>query len=250
MLQMYYILVPAKGSATGVTPITAAFTFCSRCGVHVVHAPSAQSNMLDVNVDCLDSDDWKRSKTKDNLSQGVSVADQWEQRDENTISDTDFESGVHFFSSGPLTALTGGESDFRPINDGWRSQFSKDKLNPTLMTDPGTPNTVSTGGTGSHTLLAPARLYEGQDAGSENSSSLSLELPPTAISRLPPPIDTSMTPSAAEESKSSHTTPMMRDQLKYYMSKHVSPTSGKKRSSPVLSTTPTVTATVEAISTD
>jgi hypothetical protein len=243
MLQMYYVAVPANGASPGVTPITAAFTFCSRCGVHVIHAPSARSIFLDVNVDCLDTK-WKLSKKKENLSHGVFMSDQWDSQ-ESTMRELDFASRDHFFSAGPLTALTGAEDDddFHPTTESWVSStttLKEIKQQQELMMSPGTPTTVSTVGTGSHNLTAPTRSFESRDfgTGSDGSVSLGLELPPAATSRLPPPIDTSLSGNEAGplSTTSSHATPMMRDQLKYYMSKHVSTSGSKKRTSPLTST--------------
>lgn len=58
-----------------------AHSFCSRCGVHFLHAPNSHSAALDVNVDCLETEDIKLAVTPekvDNLALGSHVLGQWD----------------------------------------------------------------------------------------------------------------------------------------------------------------------------
>lgn len=57
-----------------------AHSFCSRCGVHFLHAPNSHSSALDVNVDCLETEDIKLQATNQKmlyLSAGIRVRGQW-----------------------------------------------------------------------------------------------------------------------------------------------------------------------------
>jgi hypothetical protein len=82
----------------GVEPETAAFTFCSQCGTHILHAPSSHSTILDVNTECLDAGSrWSLSKDKHNLSQGVPCSDQVLPHYPSTdfVKDDEIESVMH-----------------------------------------------------------------------------------------------------------------------------------------------------------
>jgi hypothetical protein len=230
-LKIYYILVPAAASTLGVEPNTAAFTFCSRCGVHILHAPNASSNMLDVNVDCLDAGTkWSISKHKQNLSQGVPALDQWKLHAGTIDSDdADYDGRSGFLLSDPLTMELGNGDVARSLQGNWRLVTPKSlPVDPTIVS-PGTPSTSSTSGTDGQ-LAVHERSFGMDDAGGEDleqaiSSPPLLKLPPTSRLRMPPPIESSL--SEGDETVESTTTPQMRDQLKYYMSKHIS-TAGKK----------------------
>lgn len=231
MLKIYYVLVPAATSALGVEPNTAAFTFCSRCGVHILHAPNALSNMVDVNVDCLDAGTkWLMSKHKRNLSQGVPALDQWK-RPTGTIDsdDADFDGRSGFLLNDPLTMELGNGEVARSMQGNWRLVTPKSLTVDPTMVSPGTPSTSSTSGTDGQ-LAVHERSFAMEDSGGVDleqavSSPTLLNLPQTSRLRLPPQIEASL--SEGDETIGSTTTPQMRDQLKYYMSKHVS-TSGKK----------------------
>lgn len=62
-LGMYYVSLPLDHSKSSPSPhlkqagmtITAAHAFCKRCGVHIFRAPDSRTNILEVNVNCLDS---------------------------------------------------------------------------------------------------------------------------------------------------------------------------------------------------
>ena len=252
MLKMYYIMVPASGSSAGVEPITAAFTFCSRCGVHVLHAPSAHSNMIDVNVDCLNTDKkWTLSEQKENLSYGVPLPDQWKDNFD-TINEADEYARDDFFALGPMANSIVSDEDSRSMQESWSLPTPKELKMDSTVVSPGTPSTSSTSGTGSH-LAARVRSFGMEDSrtGSEDSdhhiaAPPVLKLPPAANLnlRLPPPIETGLSLSPGSEISASNTTPMMRDQLKYYMSKHVS-SSGKKHTPPLSAPTQRTTETGE-----
>lgn len=234
-LNMYYISVPAATDTKGVEPLTAAFAFCGRCGCHVLHAPGAHSKTLDVNVDCLDSAEGTTlqiAPTKHNLSQGVPISNQWDFGREALEDDMDADSRADLFTLGPLTALT--EDNIRYVQDPiiqvptprYSNHVSSAPLADSLTPDMGkfaTPGTPTTVGTTSTDL--PKSLQSLGSANSSDDSDTMRLLPPSRLA----PIDTSL---QSETPKAKSTTPMMRDQLKYYMSKHVS-SSEKKQNTPL-----------------
>ena len=222
---MYYIAVPACGSTLGVEPIIAAFTFCSRCGVHVLHAPSAHSNMIDVNVECLDTaTNWSLSKTKQNLSQGEPALVQQKHHFEIVCDDDGDENvPIELFAHGRLsTELENGE-DARSPKETWQLPTPKLLKMDSTPLAPGTPSTSSTSCT---ERQFPSHLQPNgrEDSGGEDSDHVIaspplLKLPPSVRSHVPTPIDTSHC--AGNETVESIATPQMRDQLNYYIGKHV-----------------------------
>ncbi|GFH59719.1 hypothetical protein CTEN210_16195 [Chaetoceros tenuissimus] len=52
-LSVYYVNLPK--ASTAAEPIVAAHTFCSRCGVHILRAPNSNTDKLEVNTNCLES---------------------------------------------------------------------------------------------------------------------------------------------------------------------------------------------------
>lgn len=84
LVRMYYVNKPNSNSNNSKDEV-GAHSFCSRCGVHFLHAPNSHSTALDVNVDCLGQKDAKiksaKGKKRVNLSAGIPVLDQWENDD-------------------------------------------------------------------------------------------------------------------------------------------------------------------------
>jgi hypothetical protein len=201
-LQMYYVSV-LDGSEYGVEPTMGAHTFCSKCGVYLLHAPNPDSNMLHVNVTCVEDAKVIVSETeKADLSAGVPVENQWEEDD--TRDD------LHERTS----AWAWGNSQDIPDASVQSDVSSKG------MASPGTPSTVETVGTDSMTSMMRWRSLaldhndSATSVGSESSEPSLKVLPPlnTSLSRNLETPASLTTPT---------TTPMMRDQLKYYMRKHL-----------------------------
>ncbi|CAB9515426.1 Glutathione-dependent formaldehyde-activating enzyme [Seminavis robusta] len=85
LVKMYYVNKPSSVSPQALD--TGAHSFCSRCGVHFLHAPNSRSTALDVNVDCLHLDGpIKVCGKTTNLSVGVPVPDQWDQAETDGLS--------------------------------------------------------------------------------------------------------------------------------------------------------------------
>lgn len=238
VLKMYYIQVPAGKESSGVEPDLAAFSFCSRCGVHILHAPNPNSTHLDVNVDCLDSDEKRKlvfSDQKLNFSVGVPVvSDEWNEKDEllDEFSEAETSRLITFGHMMNNVAEEGcssidenhslqGSLYERSVSSTPHS-FQKVQSN---TWHPGTPSTVATNSmdSGHTSRIQPYTLADGGISidGSETSSmGLRVSTGLTNTLRVTTEDDSPrLTPS---------TTPMARDQLKYYISKHVS--SGKKNS--------------------
>ena len=221
-LQIYYVSVPA-GAEDGVEPTVGAHTFCSRCGVHILHAESPSSDSLHVNVCCVDGGNKPRIKwnQRNNLSSGVPVEKQWEE--------DDLDDNRNAWGNTAAEDLTLPSSysklDEQPETPDGINQSDHSWKNVTLAA-PGTPSTVGTAGTDS---IVSAMRYrslalEQDSATSEDSESMSAK-------PLLPPLNTSL-PITLEPSSSTTqttTTPMMRDQLKYYMSKHLPSPSGRPK---------------------
>lgn len=71
--------------------ILGAHSFCSRCGVHILHAPNSQSTSIDINVDCLNQDIVKLkplvgSVTAGDFDTGIAVPGQWDQNEKEESS--------------------------------------------------------------------------------------------------------------------------------------------------------------------
>jgi hypothetical protein len=144
LLKAYYIFVPARGSKMGVEPETAAFTFCSHCGTHILHAPSSHTNMLDINAECLDAGFiWSLSKTKHNLSHGVPCANQVLSHFPSTNFDTpdEIQSAIH--ASFPSQKYNEFNESRQHVTSVRLPKPSKANIH-AKVTSPGTPSTSST----------------------------------------------------------------------------------------------------------
>jgi hypothetical protein len=174
---MYYILVPASGSSNTIEPATAAFTFCSRCGVYVLHAPSANSRKIHVNVDLLENKPRVMlSKEKQNFAGGVPIPeeDRWDAK-------------TDAFTTTSATSAEDEDLQFHDQTTIVTPQSTKAHNSPLIT--PSTPTTVAT----------------------ESTDSM-----PEPVARLHPPMDVRR----LERRDLPSTSPIMRDQLKYFMSKH------------------------------
>ena len=199
---MYYVSVPAiSGSEYGIESSVGAHTFCSRCGVHILQAPNPDSNMLLVNVSCVEDAKTNLSWSQEpELSSSIPVENQWEEED--------MRDDTHERTGAPPAWGIAQEIPDASVQSDVSSKHSG-------IVSPGTPSTVETMGTDSIvcTMRWRSSVIEHHDSvisvGSESSEPLS---------NLLPPLNTSL-PAAAPTTTTA--TPMMRDQLKYYMKKHL-----------------------------
>lgn len=242
---MYYIQVPAGKSTPGVEPDLAAFSFCSRCGVHILHAPNPQSTHLDINVDCLDANKQRKvifSDQKLNFSVGVPVvSEEWNEKDELLDEFSEIETTSRLITFGHMVNSVAEEgcSSIDEDHSFHENQSYQESLNErsvsstphsflktqSLSWHPGTPSTVAANSmdSGNTSRIQHYALTDGGISidGSEISST-GMRVSPRLASTLSVSTENGDSPRLT-----SSTTPMVRDQLKYYISKHVSKTEKK-----------------------
>mmetsp|Transcript_37683 Transcript_37683/g.43044 ORF Transcript_37683/g.43044 Transcript_37683/m.43044 type:complete len:369 (+) Transcript_37683:214-1320(+) len=229
LLHMYYIQVPPDLSKRE-DPTNAAFSFCSRCGVHILHAPSSRSNYLDVNIDCLDFDDrriLKHTKEENNLSNGLPSLGQWEGKDDLLDEQSEIEtSRLLMFNQTTGDSIDGSASaeHHHYPQERWITSTPQ-SFHPPPLWHPETPSTVAASSMESYqSIRIQSDIIE--------DGVISCDELDTSSSSLPVSFQESLannkinsTPDISSQ-EPSHTSPMIRDQLKYYMSKHIS--SGRK----------------------
>jgi hypothetical protein len=221
-LQIYYVAVPAGSERGGVEPMVGAHTFCSQCGVHILHADSPEASDLHVNVCCVDGGskpliEW--NPRNNNLSRGVPVANQWE-------DDTPVE--IRRSAWGRIETEDSTLESFREEAPDVITQASEHSWKSAALDQlPGTPSTVGTIGTDSMRLrsLALDADYTSEDLEMLSTTSSRSHLPPlhhTSSSARPRTLEPSPTKSI----------PTTTTQMKYYLSKHLPPAGKKANSSP------------------
>jgi hypothetical protein len=192
-----------------------AHAFCDRCGCHVLFAPSKNSTRLQINVNCIDEGIRKIKvvDTKSSLSNGTPLEEQW---DDQLTTISEVSQDPYYFRQtqfqDALSADGGSTAD-------WRLYDEVDKLDPAAASQrkyfapPHTPTTVD------------SLTGHGTDAQS---------LPPFRISRFGDTAsvmtDSDMFSVTRSEFRGGVTSPskpmpLLHDQMKYYMKKHVSPNS-------------------------
>ena len=231
---MYYVNMPCK--EYGVEPVTSAHSFCCQCGVSILHAPNSKSAELDVNVSCLDNPNVQIIRTQQKLlSGGFPLAGQWEQPSVNSKRNEPF---------GPV--ISEDEDDEFDVQQDTSMirmslhQHQQLEDNPRMLPPecPGTPSTIGTSAT-ENTQAALRVRPIGWDHGSVASSedldstteSASLgpgQSPPLGRRLVGSSVSSSLsrrsgtsTTTTAKSILSEATTPIMRNQLKQYMSKHL-----------------------------
>lgn len=175
-----------------------AFMFCTTCGVHLLHAENANSALLDVNVHCLDNQaSIELTSHKHDLSIGKKAAQK-----NHATPECDFEGDFshfvqnHDWSNQQLTV----PGPIEPLQN--------------KLASPSTPSTQYSGesaATGGGMDHDSASSGPGEPEGLRNGTGGDLLL-----------VDT-IYPQRQEGGRAS-TTPMMRDQLKHYMKKHLKST--------------------------
>ena len=193
-----------------------AHAFCERCGCHILFAPSRNSTRLMINVNCIDEGIRKIKvvDTKSSLSTGAPLEEQWDDQ-LSTIAemsqDPHFEIRETQFRN--LDSLsTGSTTD-------WKLYDEVDKLEPTqsqrtYFAPPRTPTTVdSFTAHATDTQSLPALRIP---LGVSDTASIITESDMFSVTRSEFGLGTSSTTRAL---------PQLHDQMKYYMKKHVSPSS-------------------------
>ena len=243
-----------------------AHSFCSRCGVHFLHAPNSRSSALDVNVDCLYRDDSSvqikvRPGKKTNLSSGTPLLGQWDEEIEGginrypaTISEETSSMGLLPRQTSPFSAyqhhlLTKRSSDHY---QDWGSvggetfDINDDYSNVDAMparwrkNHPSTPSTVYTSSQ-TESLLSggvPPTLTLDTTTYNDAESVISLSSAKASVmgTATTTGSSTRTNPTTFEElpspqnGPSPSTTPLVRHQLSFYMRKHMASVSADSSS--------------------
>lgn len=278
-LGVYYVTLPppAEEDCVGDDLVTAAHTFCKRCGVPILRAPDSTGNCLEVNANCLDlpvgegeTSVFFKETDERGLAAGMPISSQWDKNNHNP----------HFPMTEPLIPPAARAN--RAFTSR-RSRRTKKSLAQHSLTIPSprssshritstaslggrmppqdspTPTTLSTSSTTAqsvsyyscHTSPAAAvRRSNGIGGGASSTTSPLYDQETSSIETSPsspppsPPLDTvpamgisnwAVGPSLRSPSvpsvetlgkkkKSAVDEPLVRDQLKYYMKKHLTTT--------------------------
>lgn len=228
-LKTYYV-VPKGTSDRG------AHVFCSRCGVHVLYAPSKESSDLYINVNCFDEGIHKlRVMTEGTaLSDGTPLEGQWDEQ-LKTISEVSAEPrSAQRPQNVPPEEYRSDHANWKVYklydqNERWYANTFSTK--PTgYPVAPATPSTADSysATTDSQTsrILGMEQDLLTQDLESTGSTDTPIAQTTNAAvatSRLHADLQQPTTTTAA--------TPQLRDQMRYFMGKHLTSPAPKKSSS-------------------
>ena len=116
-----------------VISVTAAYTFCKNCGIHILYAPSSQSSYLYLNVDCLESGGWECQKREEKP-----IVDNIKKRFEEAVSqiEDDYAEKLPMKSSpvpqgSPCSSISGPTPPL-PKSTEWRTPPRPEKLGDTM----------------------------------------------------------------------------------------------------------------------
>jgi hypothetical protein len=236
-LKTYYV-VPKDYSTRNNSK--GAHAFCGRCGVHILYAPSKNSSRLEINVHCLEDGIRKLRVTSsaDAISNTIPVEEQWDDQLHTISEGGSLEESRFMFelsdsmpgSSSPTPSqwsLHHRKSDDSSLG----SIFFQEKLFP--FTTPATPSTVDSVTAADSYVSSSVRAEQDSVATETESSTTSTttesnsraQYPaallktstslPISLECLPPKNKTTSPPTGTA-------TPESRDQMRYYMKKHLS----------------------------
>ena len=211
-----------------------AHAFCSRCGVHVLYAPSKKSSTVEINVNCFSAGIRKLKVASSNdstLSEGVALDGQWEDQQLSTISECGpqpTDGSLHFtFESPSVSSLPVPFSTYASSDDklSYKRYERKDD-----STTPSTPSTVVTSSDSYvSSIQVPSMDQESEsynDNGSVTTFSSSNRGGPGSISSLPISFDKNNHNSRINRREPIKSTaaasPKIQNQMRYYMRKHLS----------------------------
>jgi hypothetical protein len=219
-LKTYYV-------ASRRSPSRGAHAFCERCGVHVLYAPCKDSSNLQINVNCIEEGIRKVRvvDTKNTISDGVPVEGQWDGDQLSTISEVTQDSRLVVPLHHAESSLSNGISDWKayqnyeqieelPTQDSFAAQKSR------FPVTPATASTVDSFSAAADSQLASSLME-------------SASLPVGGMDSDVTSVYSRMAQSVAGSSPRKHVDyqqptaiPELRDQMKYFMKKHLSsPTS-------------------------
>ena len=204
-----------------------AHAFCTRCGVHVLYAPSKESPTVEINVGCLSAGIRKLrvANSNDNcLSEGVAFGGQWDDQ-LSTISEGHphvvdvssrlFHSPTEIFRHDSLSTYASSE----------------DKLNYKRYErkDDDTPSTPSTIVTSSDSYLSSIRVQSMDQDSSiiETASTTTFGSCSQGLETASLPIsfdknNSNVRMARHEASNNAAGSPQIQNQMRYYMRKHLS----------------------------
>lgn len=242
-LTQYYRRRQLSAQATKQSP--SAHVFCSTCGVEIIHASSAVSRELIVNVFCLDESN-KRQDASPSVRENGSVPAYTEGACSNIASGQRSLNGEgyrmmveersypsHFENGSVPTDTEGGcgnqASGQRVLNGDWCRMMVEERENNCGTPVPAdslgskfTPGTPSTSSSTEASVMDTARSAIEDDFLA--FPGISVDTEPFNRSRLISPVHTTY-PIRMSSTDSPHepptTTPLVRDQIKFYMRKHI-----------------------------
>ena len=248
-----------------------AHSFCSRCGVHFLHAPNSHSAALDVNVDCLETADIKLAVTPekvDNLALGSHVFGQWDGEEITmgfpaTISEAEENQPITYSSNNNSSAHSpfgGYDTTNHPLMRHHSNSLGLDSFDDYDTADnntidlvfpgsekmgqqhPGTPSTVRTSQTESyqsgslHNGVPPTLTLDTRDYNTDLESVISMTsarscFPALSSSNHNNRNSSQASPHVGANAVTPTTTAMARLQMQKYMKKHMSSKSSTMSSS-------------------
>lgn len=198
-LSIYYLMQPPESTM-------AAYAFCKQCGVHILHAPNKKLNKLQVNAHCLDSYPSNKVKVlfRDNgFISGVPIFHPRADGDGDVLSSIDHNPDQKQAGT-PATSMTSASS----ITEQGSAQKFK-TAGSFLSPD---QESCSSIGSNTSTTSSPGLGIGGWAVGSSLNG---IQMPSDTGAMKIKKMNSDITPSKLD------TPYVMRDQMKYYMKKHL-----------------------------
>lgn len=198
-----------------------AHAFCERCGCHILFAPSRSSTRLLINVNCIDEGIRKIKvvDTKSSISTGMPMERQWDDQ-LTTISEVAHDAHIQINQNHNHSQFRNLDSLSTEGSTEWKLYDELDKLEPTAWKSyyptSRTPTTISSSFTAQATdtqSLPAIRIPHG----ASDTASIMTESDVFSVTHSEFGLGGS----------TSKPLPILRDQMKYYMKKHVSPNAKK-----------------------
>jgi len=252
-LSVYYVNLDSDEPTSKLMPPQkektkmAAHAFCNRCGVHILRAPDSKSDIVEVNVSCLDAlsnfNEDKRSKrnvkmklsfSQGNQCMGSGKADLIQFQKLNEECDSEDESNrKDQFSNNERHHVSMQSKQLEKSVENTALNLSSTHTSEDLVSNTSESNFSSTSSNSGSSVTIDTDVIEqtltSQDSIGDNTSLLSLSSAPLPIK----PLHIDKLPRSKSLSLSAPGKAVMRDQLKHYMERHVStashlPTINKK----------------------
>ena len=218
-LKTYYVV--SKGAYD-----TGAHAFCERCGVHVLYAPWKNSPHLFINVNCLAEGIRKVRVARgvDSIDDAVPAEGQWDDFDLfSTVSEVTRDSRWPPFHSSDATVSSTSDWNWKAQNRIEDISSSSQSISDYSFRKPHFSLSPTLTATTESRTSSEASFSALQDDRSSNGSTSFAY--PRPITLLPKPSPRNYDNYSA--SSNQFASPELRDQMKYFMKKHISPTSTK-----------------------